>query len=152
LSQRVFNDGVVLTEMLLRGKLEVFAKTVGGDRLHQFPKTARPCKADACRVPKSLCQLFDVLRLETFRSLRNGELDAVAFFKSFISITDNRRIMDKYISPRGPFNKPKPLFIVKPLDLARLFAHLPLTPLRCYQFHLNSAAKGDSQRSSSYKV
>src|SRR5207247_435557 len=91
--------------------------------------TTRPCDRFDRMAIVPLRRFFNILGLKTLWTLSDGELHAVAFLESLVSIADYGRIVDKDIPARRPLNKSKPLFIVEPLYLPQLFAHCPQTPL-----------------------
>src|SRR5215469_7949853 len=109
--------------MLLRRKLEA-----GSQLVHQRQNTTRPRDRYDRRAKSGLRHFFNILCLEAFRTLRDCEFNAVAFFQGLVSVAHDGRVVDKHISAGSPLDETETLFVVKPLDLARLFTHYPQTP------------------------
>ena len=69
----------------------------------------------------------DVLRLQTFRSLFDFELDLLSIIQRLVTVALNGGKMDEYILARLALNKAKTFRSVKPLHYTLLFAHgIPL--------------------------
>src|SRR5438552_221319 len=107
--------------------------------------TIRPCKGRALqglqsisygcalsRLRFALDRFFNVLSLETFGTLSDGEFHTVAFFQGLVPVADDGRIVDKHIPAGSPLDESESLLVVEPLYFALLFAllftHYPQTP------------------------
>jgi hypothetical protein len=68
------------------------------------------------------------IRLGTFLTLDDVELDVIALFQRFVPVQLNRRIVDKYIRPVFASDESIALGVVEPLDLPFVLGHrLPLS-------------------------
>src|ERR1700681_4080004 len=105
--------------MLLGGKLEAGAETIHYNK----SQTTRPCDRGDRRVQKRLFCFCHILRLEPLWTLCNGKFYTIAFLKGLVSVTHDRRIVNKHVPAGRPLNKPKSFFIVKPLHFSHFFAH-----------------------------
>ena len=89
-------------------------------RIQQDPATAYDR-----RVQLGLRHFFNILGLETFQTLGNGEFDTVTFLQGLVSVAYDRRIVHKDVPARSPLDESETFFVVEPLDLALLFTHHP---------------------------
>jgi hypothetical protein len=70
------------------------------------------------------------IRLGTFLTLDDIELDLIVLFQRFVSIQLNRRVMDEYIGPIIAADESVALGVVEPLDLPFVLSHRILPSLR----------------------
>jgi hypothetical protein len=71
------------------------------------------------------------IRLRTFLTLDNVELDLVAFFKRLVAVKLNRRVMNEHIRPVIATDESVALGVVKPLDLPFVLSHSFRLPFSC---------------------
>src|ERR1039458_4721813 len=72
------------------------------------------------------------IRLGTFLTLDDVEVDVIALFQRFVPVQLNRRIVDEYIRPVFASDESIALGVVEPLDLPFVLCHrlLPSLVLR----------------------
>jgi len=70
------------------------------------------------------------IRLRTFLTLNDIELDLIVLFQRFVSIQLNRRVVDEYIRPIVAADESVALSVVEPLDLPFVLSHGTLPFLR----------------------
>ena len=76
-----------------------------------------------CVVRGSIPQSEYSIRLGTFLTLDDIELNLIALFQRFISVQLNRRVVDEYIRPVFAADESIALGVVEPLDLPFVLCH-----------------------------
>jgi hypothetical protein len=69
---------------------------------------------------KWLVERYNVLGLRALRTLRNAELDTLAFFKVAVAFTYNGTVVDKNVTTGILLDKAKPFGTIEPLHGACL--------------------------------
>ena len=69
------------------------------------------------------------IRLRTFLTLNDVELNVIALFQRFVSVQLDRRVVDEYIRPVFTSDESVALGVVEPLDLPFVLSHRLLLSL-----------------------
>lgn len=68
-------------------------------------------------------QAHDLVRLRSFISLHDVELDGIAFLEALIPVRLNRRVMYEHIGTIIAPNESEPFCIIEPLHFAFMLRH-----------------------------
>ena len=82
-----------------------------------------------CVVGGGVLEADYTVRLRTFLTLDDIELDLIAFFQCLIAVQLYRRIVDEHIRPVIASDESVSLGVVEPLDLAFVLSHRLLPSL-----------------------